>query len=181
MQCIVWSPGTSLEQNEREIITAAFDFYKENKSATAQSLGISVRTLENKLEKYAQAAEAAKAMEAERIRRQEEFQARARGIVPGYGSPEHRRQFPEQYEPRQNADVIAVVTPSGEPAADLLNGDGPDTGSEADDVDDLIGGGPELSKPTPTAATPAMPPTPQQRAAMQQKHGNGKMVVGGKR
>ncbi len=37
---------------ERQIIQAAYGFYKGNKTATAQSLGISIRTLDNKLERY---------------------------------------------------------------------------------------------------------------------------------
>lgn len=47
-----WSPGVSLESMERQVILAAFRFYRGNKTATAQSLGIAIRTLDNKLEKY---------------------------------------------------------------------------------------------------------------------------------
>lgn len=47
-----WSPGISLESMERQVILAAFRYYRGNKTATAQSLGIAIRTLDNKLEKY---------------------------------------------------------------------------------------------------------------------------------
>ncbi len=51
---IVWTPGVSLEAMEKQIIEAAYGFYRGNKTATAQSLGISIRTLDNKLERYAE-------------------------------------------------------------------------------------------------------------------------------
>lgn len=49
---ITWWPGLSLEANEKQIIEAAYSFYKKNKTATASSLGISIRTLDAKLERY---------------------------------------------------------------------------------------------------------------------------------
>lgn len=49
---ITWSPGVSLEEIERQVILKAFNHFNKNKTATAQSLGIAIRTLDNKLEKY---------------------------------------------------------------------------------------------------------------------------------
>lgn len=49
---IHWQPGVTLEVLEQEAIEAAFKFYQNNKTATANSLGISIRTLDAKLEKY---------------------------------------------------------------------------------------------------------------------------------
>ncbi len=49
---IVWQPGRSLEEVEKDVILAALRFYHNNKTHTARSLGIAARTLDNKLEKY---------------------------------------------------------------------------------------------------------------------------------
>ena len=48
----MWQPGKTLESIEREVIQQAFRFYQGNKTATANSLGIAIRTLDAKLEKY---------------------------------------------------------------------------------------------------------------------------------
>jgi len=55
----VWYPGMSLEDSEKIIIQRALQYFSWNKTKTAQSLGIAIRTLDNKLEKYA-AEEAAR-------------------------------------------------------------------------------------------------------------------------
>lgn len=49
---INWYPGITVENAEREIILQSFKFYGENKTATAQAIGISIRTLDAKLDKY---------------------------------------------------------------------------------------------------------------------------------
>ncbi len=49
---VTWQPGMSLEQLEKQTILAALRFYRSNQSATAQSLGITVKTLYNKLQQY---------------------------------------------------------------------------------------------------------------------------------
>ncbi len=49
---VMWSPGVTLEMIEKQVILIAFRFYRGNKTQTAQSLGIAIRTLEAKLEKY---------------------------------------------------------------------------------------------------------------------------------
>lgn len=48
----MWQPGMSLEDVEKEVILKAFRFYQQNKTHTAHSLGIAIRTLDAKLEKY---------------------------------------------------------------------------------------------------------------------------------
>ncbi len=55
---LIWSPGVTLEDVEKQVILKAHHYYKEVKTTTAAALGISVRTLDAKLEKY-QADEAA--------------------------------------------------------------------------------------------------------------------------
>lgn len=51
---VIWNPGLSLETVEKMVILKAYAFFKHNKSATASSLGIAIRTLDNKLERYEQ-------------------------------------------------------------------------------------------------------------------------------
>ena len=48
----MWQPGRKLEDVEKEVILSAYRFYNENKTRTASSLGIAIRTLDNKLAKY---------------------------------------------------------------------------------------------------------------------------------
>lgn len=49
---ISWQPGMTLESIEKQVILKAFSFYQGNKTKTAQSLGIAIRTLDNKLLSY---------------------------------------------------------------------------------------------------------------------------------
>lgn len=49
---IQWQPGTKLAEIEREIIEGAYRFYGHNKAKTADALGVSIRTLDNKFKKY---------------------------------------------------------------------------------------------------------------------------------
>jgi hypothetical protein len=53
MHEIIWSPGVTLADAEKSIIHAALKFHRGNKTATANSLGISARTVDNKLAEYA--------------------------------------------------------------------------------------------------------------------------------
>jgi hypothetical protein len=47
-----WTPGITLESWEKLAIEAAFHFYRGNKTQTSIALGIAIRTLDAKLEKY---------------------------------------------------------------------------------------------------------------------------------
>jgi hypothetical protein len=47
-----WVPGITLEEMEKHCILAAIRFYRGNKTQTAGALGIAIRTLDAKLEKY---------------------------------------------------------------------------------------------------------------------------------
>lgn len=79
MSNILYTPGMSLEALEKQAILYAYGFYKFNKTATASSLGIAIRTLDNKLSKYLEEEQKEyERTEQERIRR-EEFERRARG------------------------------------------------------------------------------------------------------
>lgn len=48
----IWQPGVSLEQIERETILSALRFFHGNRTHAASSLGISVRTILNKIQRY---------------------------------------------------------------------------------------------------------------------------------
>jgi len=49
---ILWTPGISLDAMEKLIILEAYRIYHKNKTATANSLGIAIRTLDQRLERY---------------------------------------------------------------------------------------------------------------------------------
>jgi hypothetical protein len=77
---VVWTPGVSLEAIERQIIEEAYQFFRQNKSATASSLGIAVRTLDNKLNLYAESDKQGKDADEHRRNQREEFLRRSRGV-----------------------------------------------------------------------------------------------------
>lgn len=79
---INWVPGETLELVEQMTIEQALNFYRGNKTQTAASLGIAIRTLDNKLNIY---MENRKSLERtyERQQKDREFQlARAKGQAP---------------------------------------------------------------------------------------------------
>lgn len=76
-----WQPGMTLESIEKEAILQAFRFYRGNKTATSNALGIAIRTLDNKLESYQADDKAKEDANAKRKRDHEEFVRRSRGEV----------------------------------------------------------------------------------------------------
>lgn len=80
---VYWSPGVTLELVEKQVILNAFRFYRGNKTQCAISLGIAIRTLENKLEKYEQDGVRQREQEELDARRRAEILDRQRGIIPG--------------------------------------------------------------------------------------------------
>lgn len=83
---ITWTPGVSLASIEKQVILAAFRFYRGNKTTTSTALGISIRTLDNKLEKYEADGKADKEKEQTHARKQSDYLARARGNLGGTSS-----------------------------------------------------------------------------------------------
>ncbi len=79
---ISWSPGVSLEEIEKQVIIKAFSHYRQNKTTTSIAPGISIRTLDNKLERYAADAKAEEERLEKSRRSRTEQLARARGQVP---------------------------------------------------------------------------------------------------
>ena len=51
---VFWSPGMTLKDIEEQVIEAALSYFHNNKTVTAEALGISLRTLHNKLGTYAE-------------------------------------------------------------------------------------------------------------------------------
>jgi hypothetical protein len=78
---INWVPGITLEEMEKHCILAAYKFCRENKTQTAGMLGIAIRTLDNKLEKYEADYNAQAGKEAEEAIRQKEIGDRLRGVA----------------------------------------------------------------------------------------------------
>ncbi len=78
---IFWTPGMPLEEVERQAVMKAYSYHKGNKTQTARSLNIAVRTLESKLEKYGIDMTNEKEAEDERRQKREEFLARQRGFT----------------------------------------------------------------------------------------------------
>lgn len=52
MSQLFWQPGMTLEDSEKIILNAALKFYQGNKSQTANALGVTVKTIYNKMEAY---------------------------------------------------------------------------------------------------------------------------------
>jgi DNA-binding NtrC family response regulator len=55
---IIWQPGMTIDAAERLVIEAALRCHSGNKTKTADSLNIALRTLDNKLARYRQEDEA---------------------------------------------------------------------------------------------------------------------------
>lgn len=118
---ITWTPGLSLDAVERMVILKAFQFFKKNKTATAASLGISLRTLDNKLERYEMEAKLEEERQANEARKRTEFLIRQRGNPPNnegivytpftatVKEDSTQRHFPTPSGPRMES--IANATP----------------------------------------------------------------------
>jgi len=89
---IQWSPGVTLDAIERQVILKAYRFFRFNKTATANALGIAIRTLDNKLERYEYDDKERAKLDAEQAERNRDFLNRQRGIPrPSINdSPEER-------------------------------------------------------------------------------------------
>jgi len=108
-ELITWQPGMTLDQLEREVILKALKYYKNNKTHTAEGLGIAIRTIDNKLEKYKQEDEAY----AELLKKKEEkangFLQASRGIpVEPVTEPTKEHGVPVREQ-----EKIQEVLPSG--------------------------------------------------------------------
>lgn len=82
-----WAPGITLEQMEKSCILAALRFYRGNKTQTAHALGIAIRTLDHKIEKYEADAKAEEERKKQSESDRQAILNRMRGIPNqnGYG------------------------------------------------------------------------------------------------
>ena len=80
-----WVPGITLEQLEKECILKAYQFYRQNKTQTAAALGIALRTLDNKLERYTEDEQRERERKESDRRERAEILKRMRGIQPQDG------------------------------------------------------------------------------------------------
>lgn len=83
MNEMIWAPGTTLEMIEKRVILDAFKFYQGVKTVTAQSLGIAIRTLDAKLEKYKLDDAQEKERQDGELEKRREFLKRQRGSFDG--------------------------------------------------------------------------------------------------
>jgi DNA-binding NtrC family response regulator len=49
---IHWQVGMTLEEVEKQVILKAMQIFNNNKTHVAQALGVSIRTIQNKMAKY---------------------------------------------------------------------------------------------------------------------------------
>lgn len=49
-----WQPGVYLKDVEKQVIKLALKFYRGNKTQTSIALGISLKTLDRRIEQYAE-------------------------------------------------------------------------------------------------------------------------------
>lgn len=111
---IIWTPGVTLAEIERQVIEKSFAFYKGNKSATARALGVTVKTLDNKFERYASDDAAANEAKAYDERRRQELLERSRyGTGAGISNPLVPSTAPSR------RDVPPHVERGVEPASDV--------------------------------------------------------------
>jgi hypothetical protein len=89
---VEWQPGMTLESVEKEVILAAFRHFRGNKTMTARSLNIAIRTLDNKLDLYKEATKAMEEQSAREYNEREEFLKAQRG-EPNNWKPKPVRTF----------------------------------------------------------------------------------------
>jgi hypothetical protein len=81
-QIVQYQVGMTLAELEKLAILKAFAHFRYNKTTTAASLDIAIRTLDNKLEKYAHEENELKEKQANAEAKRAEHLARARGNPP---------------------------------------------------------------------------------------------------
>lgn len=95
---VMWFVGMKLDELEKQVIKKAYVHYK-TKIATAEALGISVRTLDNKLDRYEEEDKRHEAFLEEQDRKRAEILLRSRGQHPD------QQRSPEEILNQQNFPV----------------------------------------------------------------------------
>lgn len=76
---VLWTPGMKLDYVEERVIKLALQYFRNNKTATANSLGIAARTLDYKLEKYLEEDKKRERLRREQQLKRDEFLKKQRG------------------------------------------------------------------------------------------------------
>lgn len=128
-----WQPGMTLESIEKEAILQAFRYYRGNKTATSQALGIAIRTLDNKLESYKVQGEEKEKADAERKQREQDYLRRARGDVAkiNHAASGLNAQGIDSPAPAGASESAGDAKPSATSGSD---GDGSETGVRVEPV-----------------------------------------------
>lgn len=114
---IQWQPGVTLEVVERQVILAAYEFYRRNKTQTSIALGIAVRTLDARLAKYAEDDETVKHQMAQRKADAHERNLRHRGLLPPVAPVRVGGTLPTPPGPNaQQGPDSSAAQPAPEPA-----------------------------------------------------------------
>lgn len=95
---LIWSPGMTLDIVEKMIILKAYSHFKNNKTATAGSLGIAIRTLDAKLDRYKMEQDQEEKRKLDDQARREAFLARQRGNPPNNVGLPHQPQIQKPVE-----------------------------------------------------------------------------------
>ena len=114
-----WTPGLTLEEIEKQAILKAYAFYHKNKTHTAQALGIALRTLDNKFEKY-EAERIAQEKRDEAVRlKDESFYYRQRGLTPPSLGAEGSHMLPR---PATGIRMESAINNSAKPSVSVSVG-----------------------------------------------------------
>lgn len=105
-----WNEGDTLEIIEERAIRSAFHYYKGVKTTTAQSLGISVRCLDDKIKLYMKKDEDERVRQEARKRKAEEFLARARGVPYQPQAPKQQNaQAPKELSELTAEEILSQM------------------------------------------------------------------------
>lgn len=109
---ISWQPGITIDQLEKEVIIKALQFYGNNKTQTSIALGISTRTLDNKLEKYREEENDFQRRAVEISRDQQARILAHQGKGTGVHGESAFEARPQQQVPVQQREKIQEVSPT---------------------------------------------------------------------
>lgn len=78
---IFWAPGVTLEAIEKQVILKAYQWFRGNATQTAIALGVSEKTIRNKLEQYEHEGRKQQEFEDRELAERQRQLNRARGIA----------------------------------------------------------------------------------------------------
>lgn len=95
---IAWNPSMSLAAVEKQVIQKCLEYYRGNKSQVARILGVTVKTIDRRIEQYAKEAEEQIERDVVEEKKRLERLRLARGYIPpGSSSGQYR---PSVHDPR---------------------------------------------------------------------------------